>query len=452
MNILYYIGAVIAALGLLIAIHEFGHYWVARRMGVKVLRFSIGFGRPLWQRVAGADRTEYAIGLLPVGGYVKMLDEREGAVAPEELSRAFNRKPLYARTAIVAAGPLFNFLFAIIAYWFIYISGVPGIKPLIGEVAPGSVAELAGVRTGDEIIQVDNQETPTWDAAGMSVVERAMDKEPLTLRLRDETGGERSVTLDTAGLLAQMGKQDLLISLGMRPYSPPLAAIVGDVQEGGVAAQAGLRAGDRILSANGQEIADWLAWVEFVRASPGIPLALQVERDGQLMASSITPAVVSEGSATVGRIGAAPFVPSEFTEKMRAVQRYQPLAAIGAALNQTWKMSVLTLKAIGRMIIGEVSLENLSGPISIVQYAGQSAHSGLTAFLSFLAIFSVSLAVLNLLPIPVLDGGHLLYYGLEFVLGRPLSEQAQLAGQKIGIMILMLLMSIALYNDLMRLF
>lgn len=451
MSVLISILAFFAALGLLIAIHEFGHYWVAKKLGVKVLRFSIGFGKPLFSKRLGADQTEYVVSMLPLGGYVKMLDERDGEVAEEEKYRAFNRQPLSTRTAIVAAGPVFNFLFAILAYWIMFTTGVPGVKAIAFEVEPASYAAEAGMQAGDQIISVAEQLTPTWEAARFALLNGYLNQEELAVQVLTQDGREKSLLLDLTTAPADAGQGRFLNELGIRPATPPMPAVIGRLETGGPAEKAGVEVGDKVLSANSQKIDDWSHWVDVVRANPGKTLNLQIERVGDVLQLTITPGRIESDGVAVGRIGAAPQGRSEIPEEYKAELRYGLFAALSASLTKTWDASSLTLQMLGKMIVGEASLNNLSGPITIAQYAGYTASVGLTEFLSFLAIISISLGVLNLLPIPLLDGGHLMFYLIEFVKGSPLSAEAQLIGQRLGVMFLMLLMSIAFYNDIARL-
>lgn len=451
-SVLLSVAAFVVALGVLITVHEFGHFWVARRMGVKVLRFSIGFGKPLWRWRGGRDDTEYVIGALPLGGYVKMLDEREGPVAQEELPRAFNRQPLGARFAIVAAGPLFNFAFAIFAYWLMFMLGITGTRPMIGEVVPGSYADQAGLRAGQEIVAVDERATPTWEAAVLALLRGAMDREVVSVQVRNEEGQSLDRSLDLRAAPDLVEGAGMLEKLGIRPWHPRVAPVIGGLEPGGAAEQAGLVVGDRIIAADGQRMDSWDAWAEYVRSRPERVIKVDVERGGQERTVEVQPQRLERGGEVVGYIGAAADVPREVVQKMRTEVRYGPLEAVGTALGKTWEMSALTLQMLWKMVIGEASIKNISGPISIAQYAGQSASIGFTSFLSFLAIVSVSLGVLNLLPIPVLDGGHLMYYLMELVKGSPVSEHAQLLGQRIGIAVLLVLMGLAFYNDLTRLF
>ena len=442
--------AFIIAIGALVTVHEFGHYWVARRLGVKVLRFSIGFGNPLWQRRFGRDRTELVVAAIPLGGYVKMLDEREGEVAPEELDRAFNRQPLSTRVAVVVAGPLFNFLFAILVYWCMFVAGVPGLRPVVGEVQTDSLAAAADIRAGDEILSIDGQPTPTWEATVMELLDASLgDQASIPLIVRGADGDERRLQagLGDGELLEKGG---VLENFGIGVWQLP--PVIDEIVPSGAAEQAGLQSGDRILGVDGELIGSWNEWVNYVRQRPEQTLNLQIERDGSELTLTLVPARKIEAGEAIGFIGASVQLPDqEQRDTMRVVVRYGLIEAVSVALHKTWDVTTLTLRTLWKMIAGKASVENLSGPISIAQYAGQSATIGLAAFLGFLGIVSVSLGVLNLLPIPVLDGGHLLYYAVEFVKGSPVSETAQLIGQKIGILMLLALMSVAFYNDLLRL-
>ena len=454
-DILFSIGAFVVALGLLVVVHEFGHYWVARKLGVKVLRFSVGFGKPIWTRVAGPEKIEYTLSAIPLGGYVKMLDEREGEVPEEELPRAFNRQPVVKRFAIVAAGPAFNFLFAIVAYAVIFMAGVNGVKPVVGEVLPGSIAAEAGLRPGDEIVRVDGVETPSWERARMALMQEAVDQPMIRLEVQGEDRMLRELTLDTAQLdFLQDEKTDILEQIGMLPWRPRIPPSIAEVLPDGAAAEAGLKKGDRILAANGQPVTDVRSWVEFVRAHPGEPIRLTVERDGKPLELTVTPRVKTDDTGnSYGFIGVQNVVeiPEDIRRKMLVTERYGPLQALAQGVEKTWDMSVLTLKVLGKLIVGEASIKNLSGPITIAKYAGISAQIGIEPFFAFLAVISISLGVLNLLPIPMLDGGHLFYYLIEIVKGSPVSEQVEELGQRIGLALLLMLMSVAFYNDILRL-
>lgn len=449
-DILFKALAFIVAVGLLVAVHEFGHFWVARRLGIKVLRFSIGFGRPLWRRQSGPDAPEYVIAAIPLGGYVKMLDEHEGPVAPEEAHRAFNRQPLWVRSAVVVAGPLFNFLFAIVAFWGVLTLGETGIRPLIGEVKPDTPAARAGLQVGDEMLAINGQRTPTWSLAMQELATASVGSAELHIQVRDD-GGEvqaRVMPSSEVGDLAET--KDLLGHIGLVPERPVVPPVFGEVLEGEAAEAAGLRDGDRILKADGKTVPDWGYWVDYVRARPGETIELQVERDGARLEVALTPAAHAQQGEVIGRIGASNQPVPELMERYQVTYRMGLIEAVPAALQRTWEYSVLTLKVIWRVLTGQASIQNLSGPITIADAAGKTASIGFVYFIKFLAIVSISLGVLNLLPVPVLDGGHLLYFAIEAVKGSPLSEAAMIQGQKIGLVMLLGLMTLAFYVDILR--
>jgi regulator of sigma E protease len=442
----------VVAIGVLVTVHEYGHFWVARRLGVKVLRFSIGFGKPLWTRTFGKDATELVVASIPLGGYVKMLDEREGEVAAEELPRAFNRQPVSTRIAVVIAGPAANFIFAVLAYWVMFVSGVPGLKPVVGEVLPSSYAAAAGIRNGDEIRSIENLPTPTWEATIMALLTANLDeRDTVNLTVVDAGGKERHLQAYFEVPDALLKKGGVLDNFGLGPWQPP--ALIERLVAGGAGERAGLLPGDKVVHADESPIRNWGQWVDYVRERPGKPIAVQLMRNGERVELLVTPDAESDKGSIIGRIGAYVQLPGEEERAtMRVVVRYGLLEAVPQALNKTWEVTTLTLRTLWKMVSGRASVENLSGPISIARYAGQSAAVGLVTFLGFLGIVSVSLGVLNLLPVPILDGGHLLFYLVEMVKGSPLSETVQLAGQKIGITLLLALMSLAFYNDLVRLF
>ncbi|MBT8433618.1 MAG: RIP metalloprotease RseP [Gammaproteobacteria bacterium] len=454
LNLIYSILAFIVAIGVLVTVHEFGHFWVARKLGVKVLRFSVGFGKPLWLRKAGADETEYVIATIPFGGYVKMLDEREGEVAEHELERAFNRKSLWRRFAIVAAGPIFNFLFAIIAYYLIFLVGVNGVKPVIGEINNPSPAYTAGVQQGDLILAVNGGETRSWERARFALLEESVSAEQIILRVQDQDLQILDKVIDISDLeLLQEEKIDLMRDLGMSAWRPKIAPIIAEVLPDGAAQEAGLNAEDKILSLDGTRIESAQQWVKIIRDNAGVEMQLRVIRDGEELGLVITPRTRTEAGETYGYIGVRNRVeiPESIRREMMVTERYGPLAGLAEAVDKTWRMTWLTLRVLGKLVIGEASVRNLSGPITIAHYAGISARIGLEPFLGFLAIISISLGVLNLLPVPMLDGGHLFYYLVEAIKGSPVSEATEIIGQKTGILLLFCLMSIAIYNDLLRL-
>ena len=448
---LFTIASFLVALGILITVHEFGHFWVARKLGVKVLRFSIGFGRPLWRHTGRVDGTEYVVAAIPLGGYVKMLDEREGPVASDQLDRAFNRQSLAVRSAIVVAGPLFNFLFAILAFWLIFVTGDTGTRPWVGPVTEDSIAWQAGFRPGDELLSVAGRRTPTWETAVYALLRESVEGRDLPVRVRDADGTERLHLLpgDRLARLAEEGS--ILDGIGLTPKRPLVAPVIGRIVAGEPAERAGLREGDRILAVDGEPVETWSGLVSIIRKNPGKSLDLEIKRGAARLRVPLQVGTREQGGQPIGRIGAGVEVPEGLYDGYRAEVRYGPLEALGAASAKTWDMSLFMLKMLGRMITGEASVKNLSGPISIAQTAGKTASYGLVYFLKFLAMISISLGVLNLLPVPVLDGGHLFFFLVEAVKGSPLSEEWQLQGQRIGIALLLALMGLAFYVDISRL-
>lgn len=448
--------AFLLAIGALITVHEFGHYWVARRCGVRILRFSIGFGRPLWRRRFGPDDAELVVAMIPLGGYVKMLDGREEGLPPDERPRCFGAKSLAQRSAIVLAGPLFNFLFAILAYALLYLVGETGLRPLVDEVAAESPAAQAGFLPGDEIATINGRKTPTWKAVANALVVGVVEGASMPVEVRRPAAGQtlRELDLDLAAVdIDALAEQSLLTLLGIEPVRPAAPAVIGALLPAGAAARDGLKKGDRIIAANGAPVEDWPHWVKIVHASPGVALAVEAEREGQTIQLTLTPAArADEAGNTLGYIGAAPELGEEPTPPhLAVVESYPPHAALAKGVAKTAEMSVLTLSLLTKMVLGDVSTRNLSGPIRIAQYAGETARLGPATFLTFLALISISLGVLNLLPIPMLDGGHLLYFLLEFLKGSPVSDAAQLTGQKVGLVLLLCLIGLALYNDVLQL-
>jgi len=451
-DILQSIAAFIVALGVLITFHEFGHYWVARCFDVKILRFSIGFGRAIYKKHYGQDNTEFVIAALPLGGYVKMLDEREGEVKKDEIPRSFNYKPLWQRFAIVSAGPVFNFIFAVFAYWVIFVVGVNGLKPIIGEIEPRSISDNAGLKPGQEILSINGAQTITWSMVIDRLVSHTVNRDNIKLVVIGDSGVEQEVQIDLSRItIDEMAEGKLLETLGLNVIELKLSAIIGKIVPGGAAERSGLLQRDEIISVNGEPTQSWRQWVEFIRDNPEQILSVDVLRSGNTINIEVIPDSIQSEGVTIGRIGAAAFVDDGMFDSYFVKESYTMHYAILKAIKKTWEMSVLTLRVLGRMLIGDASVKNLSGPISIAQYAGQSAGIGLLAFFSFMAIVSVSLGVLNLLPVPLLDGGHLMYYLIEAIIGKPVSEAMQMLGQQVGIVLLLGLMSIAFYNDIIRL-
>lgn len=449
MQFIHHLLAFVFTLGILITFHEFGHFWVARKCGVKILRFSIGFGRPLWKRCYGVDRTELVVAALPLGGYVRMLDEREAPVPEPELHRTFNRKPLAQRFAIVLAGPLFNFLFAILAYWIMYMIGFTGLKPVIGAVQPTSIAAVAGLEADEEITAVNSRQTATWSSVVDAMISDIIADKSVELRVRSKDALERPVRVNLQGIsIDDLAEKDLLRSMGITPKQLVLPPVIGDLQPAGAAARAGLKSGDRIVAVDNITISEWTAFVAYIRSHPEQLLRVEISRDGQVMLLPLRPDKKDAGKGKmIGYIGAG----NQLGQSLLARESYALIPALARALTRTWDMSWLTLQMLGKILTGEASYRNLSGPVSIAQYAGESAQNGIAAFLWFLGIVSVSLGVLNLLPIPLLDGGHLMYYLVEFVRGRPVPEAVQAIGQQIGLALLLGLMVLVFYNDLSRL-
>ena len=443
--------AFIGAIALLVVFHELGHYWVARRCGVRVLRFSIGFGKVIYSKRFANSDTEWVISAIPLGGYVKMLDEREDEVAPEDLQYAFNRQPVLQRMAIVIAGPLANFLLAIVLYWALFVHGMPGLKPMLGEPPPGSPAALAQMQAGETIASINGETIPSWQELRWTILELALRQGEVKIEARSAQGEPLFHLLDISRLEAKDMEGEFLGKLGLHPYQPVVLPVIGKVVEGGVAQRAGLQEGDHILRANGVAMQRWDELVEMIRAHPGQTVRLDIQRGEMTSSIELMPQEGAESGKIVGKIGAAPQAGSAIWQAMLIEVSYDPLEAFSRSLRKTWETSAITLKMLGKMVLGEVSMKNLSGPITIADYAGQSAETGAAAYLSFLALISISLGVLNLLPIPLLDGGHLLYYVAELVKGSPVSERAWEIGQKIGIALLGTLMIFAIYNDINRL-
>ena len=451
MDMLYTIGITLATLAILVAVHEFGHFWVARRCGVKVLRFSIGFGPSLLRWRDRLD-TEYSIAAIPLGGYVKMLDEREGEVPAAELEQAFNRKPVLQRIAVVSAGPLANFLLAIAVYWGLFMAGESGYAPVIGEVEAGSVADVAGLEAGQEIVAVDGVETPTWQALSFRLLDRIGDSGSISFSVKypdSEVVYESEASIDR--WLAGDEQPDLFGGLGLSMYTPDVPPVVGQVVGGGAADRAGLQPGDQVISADGVAMNLWMDWVDYVRARPGQAIEVEYRRGMELLQVTIVPELlVDENGDSIGRVGLGVQFPEMPPEMLRKFER-GPVEALGASLQRTGELVGFTLNSIKKMVMGLISPKNLSGPITIAKVATASAKSGVEAYVSFLALLSVSLGVLNLLPIPVLDGGHLLFYFAELLAGRPVPEKIQALGYQVGLFLVLGIMCLALYNDFSRL-
>ena len=446
----------LVALGLLVTFHEFGHFWVARRCGVRVLCFSVGFGRALWSRTA-RDGTRYQIAAIPLGGYVQMQDERAQPVPSEHQSESFNRKPVSQRIAIVAAGPIFNLVFAVAAFWLMFVIGIGAMRPIVGE--PTGLAADAGINPQDQIVRVNDQTVDTWTHAMLALTPIALDRGTATLEVESAEQSRRLIELDLSGLGADFKEDETLEALGLNPWRPDLPAEIGEVNAGSPAEQAGLQANDKIIAINGVAIDGWQGITELVPQqgldAAGQPQALEVlvERDGQQMTFEVVPAVSADGDRAILGIQSPRPPESMQSDIQRAfvIDQRGPIEALGQATSETWRLSTATLGMLGRMVMGKASLDNLSGPITIARLADQSARLGISRFLFFLGLISLSLAIINLLPIPMLDGGHLLYYLVEIIKGSPVSEHTQVVGQYVGLMLIVMLMGIAIFNDILRL-
>lgn len=452
MSILFTIISFIVALGLLITFHEFGHYLVARWNGVKVLRFSIGFGQPIYRKRWGKDQTEWIVAAIPLGGYVKMLDETEGKVEPADLPRAFNRQPVKRRFAIVAAGPIANFLLAIILYWLLFILGVNGMKPVLGPVVPETPAAFSQFEAGETIVSIENETVASWQDARWTLLRYAIDQaSEINIETINENGQTNWRKLSLSSIHPDEVDENFLATVGFNVHQPVIEPIIAQVIPDGAGYFAGLLAGDEILAVNDDEIVNWIELVNVIRDNPDENLQMAVLRNNQVIDINITPESASESGKKIGKIGIVPEVNQAEFDALLVKVTYSPGTAVIKATEKTWETTVLTFQMLSKMIMGDVSWKNVSGPISIADYAGQSAQMGLVSYLAFLALISVSLAVLNLLPIPVLDGGHLMYYVIEIIRGKPLSEKSMIIGQRIGLAMLFTLMTFAIYNDINRL-
>ena len=445
-NALISLLAFVVAISVLVAIHEFGHYIVGRWLGMKVLRFSIGFGKPIFTWVRGKDQTEYCVSAIPLGGYVRFLDGREGPVEPADEGRAFDHRPISSRITVLLAGPAFNFLFAVVAYWVIFVGGVPTLVPAVGDVEPGSIAARAGLEFGDRIVAVGNTETPDWESALVAMLDRMVAEGAVPLTLEDENGRQRRATIlvgDDASRLTEPGL--LFEGLGFLPWRP--AAVIAAVSESGAASQVDLEAGDRITSVDGQTVRTSSDLIAEVSARPDQSVTLEYYRDDLLRSIEIVIGSEDVDGQLIGRIGVS--ISNDFGD-FAYLRKYGPLESVVQSVEKTWATMAFTVRMLGRMVTGDVSIKNISGPINIAQFAGDSAARGVTEFLTFLALVSISLGVLNLLPVPVLDGGQIVYQTVELLKGSPMSERSQIIGQQFGIAALILLMSFAFYNDIAR--
>ncbi|WP_053349818.1 sigma E protease regulator RseP [Vibrio alginolyticus] len=450
-GILWNLISFIVALGILVAVHEFGHFWVARRCGVKVEKFSIGFGKSIWSKV-GKDGTEYSISMIPLGGYVKMVDSRVDEVPEHEKHLAFDKKPLWKRTSIVAAGPIFNFLFAIFAYWLVFLIGIPAVKPVIGEVTPNSIVAEAGIESGMELKSISGIKTPDWESVNMGLISHIGDDlMTVTLTSANEVGSEVTKTLDLREWKFDPETQSAMQSLGFTPYTPEVYRVIAQVSQGGAAEKAGVLPGDEVVAIGQQRVTEWKQVVEAVRSNPDTPLELTVLRQGYEQTLTLTPGSRElANKEVVGFAGIAPKV-AEWPESYRFDLQFGVFESIGKAVDKTGQVIGLTISMLKKLIVGDVGLNNLSGPISIAKGAGATADYGLVYFLGFLALISVNLGIINLVPLPMLDGGHLLFFAIEAVIRRPVPEKVQEMGFRIGGAIIFSLMALALFNDFTRL-
>lgn len=442
--------AFLVTIGVLVVVHEYGHYLAARLCGVKVLRFAVGFGQPLYTRVFGRDRTEFVIAAFPLGGYVKMLDEREEPVPEADLPRAYNRQNVWRRSAIVVAGPVANLLLAILLYWVLFMAGIPGMKPLLGSVPEKSPAAQASLKADEMITRINGVPVKTWQDVRWALLQQSLKSSVAEVEAvsgLDETHLHR---LDLSILAHNGFDGDVLDQLGLAPATPAMPARVGEVLEGGAAQRDGLQVDDLVSTVNGSPVANWEAFVEQVRGGAGKTLALEVLRGKETVKIQLAPETIKENGQSVGRVGAAYRMRDEELQKYMVEVRYSPLPAMTQAIGKTWDTSALSLKLLGNMVVGAVSWKGVSGPVTIASIAGQTAHVGWKAFVGFLALVSISLGVLNLLPVPVLDGGHLMYHIVEILKGSPVSERTMEIGQRAGLAVLGMLMTIAVYNDINR--
>ncbi|WP_100752194.1 sigma E protease regulator RseP [Vibrio salilacus] len=450
-GIIWNFASFVVALGILVAVHEFGHFWVARRCGVKVEKFSIGFGKSIWSRVA-KDGTEYSLSVIPLGGYVKMLDSRVDDVAEQDKHTTFDAKPLWKRTSIVAAGPLFNFLFAIFAYWLVFLIGVPAVKPVVGQITPASIAAESGLQSGMELKAVSGVQTADWESVNMGLISHIGDRElTLTVVPVDGIGIEETMRLDLTNWNFDPEKESAMSALGFMPYTPEITARLTNVSQDSAGAKAGLQVGDLLVKLDGVDVTSWQQVVEKIQQSPNTPVNITVERASQTLLLTLIPDSrdLSDGRV-IGFAGIAPAV-AEWPENYRFELQYGVVESVGKAVEKTGKVINLTVSMLKKLIVGDVGLNNLSGPISIAKGAGTTADYGLVYFLGFLALISVNLGIINLVPLPMLDGGHLLFFAIEAVIKRPVPEKVQEMGYRVGGAIIFSLMIVAIFNDFARL-
>jgi len=456
MNLVWYVIWFVVAVGLLVTVHEFGHFWVARRLGFKVLRFSVGFGKPLLSRVAGADRVEYVLAAVPLGGYVKLLDEREGPVAPSELSRSFTRRPPWQRIMVLLAGPAFNILFAVAVLWgMLWANGITEVRPKIGDVTAGSFAARAGLRSGDEIRAINGAAVTGQRDVVFDLLDAMSSRGQADLTVRGSDGGTRQATLSVSDSTERRHltePSELFRGLGFQFWTPAVPPVLGPVTSDGPAARAGLAAGDRIVALDGVAMSDFRQIVEYISARPGERVSVAYRRADSEHTVQVDVASEESAGKRIGRIHVMQPQGVSYPAAMLLHTDLSAADALARAGGEAWNMTTLQARLFWRMVLGRVSLKNLSGPLSIAEFAGDSAEAGVGSFLSFLVLISLSLGFLNLLPIPILDGGQILFQLVEWLKGSPLSERAQALGQQVGIALLIVLMGVALYNDIARQF
>lgn len=456
MSFVITIVAFLVAIGILVTIHELGHYWAARLCDVKVLRFSVGFGKPLWLRRYGPDKTEWVIAALPLGGYVKMADERDGTVeryaSSDVKARAFNNKTVWQRIFIAAAGPAANLILAALFYWVLLVTGMPGTKPYVAQALPNTAAAEAGFQEFERMTLIDGREVVTWADARLRLVEAATNRGKVEIETENEAGTRRVRSLDMSGIGKEDLDKDFLGKLGLLPFQGRVSTVIHKVEPNSAAEQAGINGGDKLIAVNGAAIVHWSEISRALRNSANKVVQLGLMRDGARIDIDVTPKTTTENGETFGRAGILPVIDRTDLAKTNTTVRYGIFEAMPRAIGKVWEMSIFSLKMMGKMITGEVSWKNLSGPVTIADYAGQSAQMGWIQYVMFLALISISLGVLNLLPIPVLDGGQLLYYMIEIFKGSPVSERTMEIGQQVGLTLLLGLTAFAFYNDIQRLF